>query len=350
MVVFVGQDRAGDARQKFRPPRSTYVIVPQVPIGGLSAGRCERRVETLYLALRAIGGRDAQRLGEQRWRECHSSEMLAVHWLVAYVGQRMRMKGDMKMFRKTRIFCGVLLAALATASLASAEQASCPVPTTDPLVKLLAPPPCDTCAETKAEVEELQGLQRDRSDAQSKHALADYEISVARFIDGADIKFDAAALAKCQPIFDKLGQMTKEAATHAKNAFCRTRPFALPDSGLKPLDAGKLSPSYPSAHTTFGTALGTVLAQMVPEKRDMFYARSADYGHSRMIAGVHDRSDVEAGKILGMEVAAEAFGSDKAFQTLLPEGTKCVRAALGLAAEQQASTAAPAAAAPAAKP
>jgi acid phosphatase (class A) len=247
------------------------------------------------------------------------------------------------MFRKTGIFGFVLIACLAAPIALSAEEGSCPKPMDDPLVKLLAPPPCDSCAETKAELDELHAIESSRSDAQSKHALADYTISVARFIEGADMKFDAAALAKCQPIFDRLMARTKSAAEHAKNKFCRTRPFALPDAGLKPLDAGKLSPSYPSGHTTAGTAIGTVLGYMVPEKRAEFYARAGDFGHSRMIAGVHYRSDIEAGKILGMSVAEEEFTQDDKFKAMLPEATKCVRGALGLTSEAAEATAADAA-------
>ena len=41
--------------------------------------------------------------------------------------------------------------------------------------------------------------------------------------------------------------------------------------------------------------MGTVLARMLPEKRDELYARIADYGRSRMIARVHYRSDIDAG-------------------------------------------------------
>jgi acid phosphatase (class A) len=211
----------------------------------------------------------------------------------------------------------------------------CPEPPADPLVKLLSPPPCDTCAQTKVELDELQTLERNRTDTQARHALADYEISVARFINGADIKFDAAAMGKCQPIFDRLMTRTKSAAEHAKATFCRTRPFNLPNNDLKPLEAGKFSPSYPSGHTTAGTAIGAVLAQMVPEKRAEFLSRAADFGHSRMIAGVHYRSDVEAGKLLGMAVAEEEFADDAQFRTMLPDATKCVREALGLPAEVQ---------------
>ncbi len=248
------------------------------------------------------------------------------------------------MFRKTRIFGGMLVASLMASTLALADDLSCTPPPADPLVELLSPPSCDNCAETRLELDELRAIQRNRTDAQAKHALADYEISVTRFLDGADIKFDAAAFAKCKPFFDKFSEKTKSAAEHAKDAFCRTRPYNLANSDLKPLQIGKNSASYPSGHTTYGTAIGAVLAQMVPEKRDVLYARSADYGHSRMIAGVHYRSDVDAGKLLGMEVATEAFASDAEFRAAFPDAMKCVRGALGLSPEptQAAAPAAPA--------
>lgn len=86
--------------------------------------------------------------------------------------------------------------------------------------------------------------------------------------------------------------------------------------------------------------MGTVLARMLPEKRDELYARIADYGHSRMIAGVHYRSDIDAGKVLGSALAADEFAADEDFKNKLPGATACVRKALGLqnqAPAQQAS-------------
>lgn len=237
------------------------------------------------------------------------------------------------MLSRNFVRCGAGLIFGVVASLpVSAESLVCPTPPADPLVRLLSPPPCDSCAQTRVELEELRTLQRNRSDADVAHALQDYKISVARFIEGAGIAFDAAALDTCMAIFNRLSERTKSAAQNAKNTFCRTRPYNLPDSGLRPLDEGKSSPSYPSGHTTFGTAVGAVLAQMVPEKRAEFLARAADYGHSRMIAGVHFRSDVEAGKVLGLEVAAGEFASDSEFKKMLPDATKCVRQALGFSA------------------
>src|SRR3569833_2855815 len=148
------------------------------------------------------------------------------------------------MFRNARILSGVFIASLMTSGVALADDLSCTPPPAEPLGELLSPPPCDSCAETKVEVDELRTIQRNRTDAQVNHALADYEISVTRFLDGADIKIDAAAFAKCKPFFDKFSEKTKAAAEHAKDAFCRTRPYNLANSDLTPLQIGRNSASY----------------------------------------------------------------------------------------------------------
>src|SRR5262249_20668660 len=156
-------------------------------------------------------------------------------------------------------------------------------------------------------------IQEARTPAEQDHAKADITISLARFLDGADIRFDAAALDKCGSFFERLAKLTKEAGNNAKNTLCRTRPFKLAGSTLQPLQSAddlKNSASYPSGHTTYGTLIGTVLAQMLPEKRDQLYARIADYGHSRLVVGVHYRSDVEAGEVLGAAIAADEFAND----------------------------------------
>jgi acid phosphatase (class A) len=68
---------------------------------------------------------------------------------------------------------------------------------------------------------------------------------------------------------------------------------------------------------------------MLPEKKADIYKRIADYGFSRMVAGVHFRSDVEAGKILGAAIAASLF-ADPAFRDEFVLAKACVRKAVGL--------------------
>ncbi len=87
--------------------------------------------------------------------------------------------------------------------------------------------------------------------------------------------------------------------------------------------------SHPSGHAAYGATIGFLLAEMLPEKRAEIYARINDYARSRMIAGVHFRSDVEAGKLIGSVVAGSFLARPEVRQDF--EETKaCVRRAVGL--------------------
>jgi acid phosphatase (class A) len=227
------------------------------------------------------------------------------------------------------------LCATITAARAEAPTCTAPADTSGPnvLIKLLAPPPCDTCETTKAELAELNQFEAARTSEETKHATDDITISVPRFLDGANIKFDATLLEKCvgkDTFFDRLSKLTRATSDAAKNMFCRTRPYDMPGGTTHPLQQVKNSASYPSGHTTWGTAIGMVLAEMAPEKREEIVARIADYAKSRMIAGVHYKSDIDAGKILGAALAAHEFASDSEFKSGYSEAAECVRGALGL--------------------
>jgi acid phosphatase (class A) len=68
---------------------------------------------------------------------------------------------------------------------------------------------------------------------------------------------------------------------------------------------------------------------MLPEKKAELYRRIADYARSRMIAGVHFRSDVEAGKMIGAAVVVSLFAKPDFLEAF--DGAKtCVRKAVGL--------------------
>jgi acid phosphatase (class A) len=117
----------------------------------------------------------------------------------------------------------------------------------------------------------------------------------------------------------------------AKSTFCRPRPFLTPGNTLHPVDEAKPSDSYsyPSGHSTYGATLGFLLAEMMPEKKAAIYARINDYAHSRMVAGVHFRSDVEAGKLYGAAIANALFAKP-GFEPEFQEAKACMRKAAGL--------------------
>jgi acid phosphatase (class A) len=223
------------------------------------------------------------------------------------------------------VFIGLFL----LSALPAASGEKCTGHSAEPLASLLQPPPCESCEETKAELAELTALERSRTPEEADHAARDAERTLARFVEGGGIAFDMGALKGCEDFFVKRRKDETAALEAAKTAFCRPRPFVTPGNTLHPLDAPSDTYSYPSGHSTYGATTGFLLAAMLPERREAIYARINDYAHSRMVAGVHFRSDVEAGKLYGSAMANALFAKP-GFQAEFEEAKACVRKAAGL--------------------
>jgi acid phosphatase (class A) len=85
----------------------------------------------------------------------------------------------------------------------------------------------------------------------------------------------------------------------AKDHYKRQRPYlARGDASCTPHEKDH-SDSYPSGHASIGWAWALTLAQIVPDKADDLLARGVRFGNSRYICGVHWKSDVEAGRLVG---------------------------------------------------
>lgn len=226
------------------------------------------------------------------------------------------------------IFAGMLLIALPAPGL---EARECQGQSDVPIVNLLQPPPCETCPEAKAEMDELASLERERTAEQEDRVAKDFKRNLDRFLDGAGIAYEPEKLRPCEKFFTKPRQEEKAALEAVKDAFCRTRPFKVPGNPLHPVEAARPgdSFSYPSGHAAYGAVIGFLLVEMLPEKRAEIYRRINDYARARMIAGAHFRSDVEAGKLIGAAVAASLLAKPD-FREAFDEAKTCVRKAIGL--------------------
>jgi len=67
-------------------------------------------------------------------------------------------------------------------------------------------------------------------------------------------------------------------------------------------------PSYISGHASVSGAAGIVLARFFPERADWLRAQAAEAAESRLLGGIHFRSDNEAGLELGREVGRRVVG------------------------------------------
>lgn len=105
------------------------------------------------------------------------------------------------------------------------------------------------------------------------------------------------------------------ACDSAKNVYNRKRPYTIyNEQTLVPNEESLLQDngSYPSGHTSFGWTAALVLCEINPAVQNALLKEGYEYGQSRVIAGFHWQSDVDAARL----VASAAFArlhTSKAF-------------------------------------
>jgi acid phosphatase (class A) len=197
------------------------------------------------------------------------------------------------------------------------------------LVSLLPPPPANDSPQTKAELGEILAIQVERTPQMVEHAKVDDEETVWRFAgEMFGPSFTKDKLPKFSAFFDRVVETEGAVVDPAKKILNRPRPHMINDL-VKPVVKLSSSGSYPSSHTRLGTMMGVILADMVPEKRAQIMARAWDFGHSRLLAGIHYPSDIEMGRISGTVIAATIMRRDD-FKAEYGPAKAELRAVLGM--------------------
>ena len=196
------------------------------------------------------------------------------------------------------------------------------------LLSLLPPPPGPQDPRTQAELDELRRVQATRTPERVAIAQADVEETVFRLTIVLGKTLTPEQLPKTTAFFKKLTVDEEIATDPAKKGFGRPRPYAVA-SDLQPVCPLSKSGAYPSGHTTVGYYMGVILAVMLPEHRIAIFERTQEFAESRVVCGVHYRSDLEAGRIAGTALAAVAM-NDPQFKAEFAAARAELRAALGL--------------------
>lgn len=181
---------------------------------------------------------------------------------------------------------------------------------------LLPPPPADGSDRQVAELAELHRIEVARTPQAFAKAGADGKNeTVTMFAETLGPSFDIAKLPATAKLFSRIGADEESISKKFKTYFHRTRPYSV-DGTLhrcanKP---GKSTQtSYPSGHATVAYAMGAVLAKLLPPHAGAILARSSEFAENRLICGVHYRSDIEAGHVLGILIA-ERLEEDPEFR------------------------------------
>ncbi|MBQ3789196.1 MAG: phosphatase PAP2 family protein [Bacteroidales bacterium] len=117
---------------------------------------------------------------------------------------------------------------------------------------------------------------------------------------------------------------TDQAGKLPKNHYMRTRPYVFfNEPTIHPSDEKWLrnNGSYPSGHTILGWSAALLLTEVAPDKADTILARGYMYGQSRVIAGYHWQSDVDAARLVASAAVARLH-ADKRFIKLMKKARK----------------------------
>lgn len=192
-----------------------------------------------------------------------------------------------------------------------------PVPTPNPQVYLAPPPPANDSPTTRAELEQLQQMARQRTPAdlaQISRWSTDEHSVMTNWGKIADLMAGTYRLSP--PAGARLHALLADAVYNAliacwrnKYHYLRPRPTML-DPTLTIVIPVPEHPSYPSGHACVAGAANAVLEQFFPSESAIFAATALDAVLARMKAGIHFLSDMDAGLSLGQQVAQDILAAE----------------------------------------
>ena len=169
------------------------------------------------------------------------------------------------------------------------------------------PPPAPGSAQLAADLAELKGFQRTPASRRTAYfwavvpelrewiAITNREIFEARMAD------DPPWAARAMALVMVASNDSFIACWEAKYHYLAPRPFQV-DPSVDMLFPAPNHPSYPAAHGCGDGAAEAVLSDLFPRDADYFKQRAEEGAWSRLWAGIHFRSDIEAGLALGRSV------------------------------------------------
>ena len=159
-----------------------------------------------------------------------------------------------------------ILSALVVLALVAAARAETPYflskKAVDPVLLLPAPAAVDS-EEGRAELDFMLAVQAKRTPEQVARCQAEVELNMSLFQGVMGPWFTAKNLPKLDRLLDKVGQDGEHFVNVAKRHFNRQRP-AQEDSRIHWAVTPHNSLAYPSGHSTWGTVIALVLAEVAP--------------------------------------------------------------------------------------
>jgi len=191
-----------------------------------------------------------------------------------------------------------------------------PLPNTDVII---GQPPASGSATLAADLAIYWGTRALKGSARWALATNDVAQSAAAVLDNFACalgrRLDPAAVPKLVTLFDRVRLDVGNATRLPKDRYRRIRPHIGNEAPLCVVRDPHVEDtfSYPSSHATLGWTLTLILASLVPDRAAGILTRGRVYGESRIVCGLHWRTDVEAGRTIAAALYA-ALAGDAAFR------------------------------------
>lgn len=175
-----------------------------------------------------------------------------------------------------------------------------------------------------AEVAEVVAVQAAASaDRMAQAIWDDRHEGAAMFVPTLGPSFDLTHLPATKELLGIVQNDAEIVAGAAKVYFVRQRPWVF-DQRIESCEVGGRSRtpvrSYPSGHSTIGYAMAVTLAHLRPDLAPRLLSRAQDFAYSRIVCGVHYRSDTTAGQVIGTMVASKVL-ADPRLKILIARAT-----------------------------
>ena len=216
--------------------------------------------------------------------------------------------------------CAVLLGACATPPTEPVASAPAPVPELKPgrLIgylpiaeridsKAVLPPPPANPAEAATDEALNRAVLRLRDTARWKLAISDADVNFPHAAGVFSCAVGAPITQKETPyLYQLLRRVASDAGyagDGAKDHYLRNRPFVLnKQAPCTPEEMNRLGTdrSYPSGHSSTGTAWALVMAELAPDRVIPILKRGQAFAESRLVCNMHWKSDTVQGSFVGV--------------------------------------------------
>ena len=196
-------------------------------------------------------------------------------------------------------------------------------------VFFLPPPPDTSSVAFKYDISQYYwGKEQRKDSSRVAMALRDAVWSLGTICTEFSLPFGMEITEKGTPAIYNFLKASIDATDQArilpKAHYMRIRPYVyFNEATIYPEDEEELrtNGSYPSGHTIRGWTAALVLLEVNPDSANALLARGYEFGQSRVIAGYHWQSDVDAARLVASSAVAR-MQADERFQKLMNKARK----------------------------